>query len=563
MNKVYIYTAFLIIIALAVLSSKANSQVLNESTNSDTELLNQGYAYINSNQYEDAISSFNTYLKSNPNDVKVNLQLGYLYSNMHDYEKAYEKFKFVSENSTNSDEAEKAKISMSYINQLIKESEKKDSTKIKNDLVDKGYYFINNKQYDDAINAFETYLLTNPGDTKVNLQLGYLYSQKQNYDKANDKFKYVSENSNNTEDVENAKTAMLNIKGLLKNTNPGLTPSKDSLNNNINGSGTELLNKGYDYVNKKQYSEAIAVFKTYLISNPGDTKINMQLGYLYSETKSYENAYDRFSYVAENSTNPDEVDKSRTSMWYMRDLMIRNAKSSFDLYFYNMFDSYYHNYVSNLLAHINFKLTKGIYAGPYVETYLDSKSSADNIINDRFFDIGGFTKFQLTDYMNLEVRVGYVREIDKKINSVSFKPILSLGTRLGNASFYKDRKTSKTENFYFDIYGVGLYDYKFRNVFAMLQLKEVLRYMTGGYSYMEFYTKQEASLDSKQLYYNNYLDFGAGIAFKPNLVSFPTLFVEAVSRNFLVDENGVWLNGSFKSIFQFRGGFIIYFNTKL
>jgi len=326
---------------------------------------------------------------------------------------------------------------------------------------------------------------------------------------------------------------------------------------------TDLLNKGYDYIAKKQYSEAISVFKTYLITNPGDTKINMQLGYLYSETRSYENAYDRFSYVADYSSNPDEVDRARTSMWYMKELTIKNAKSSFELYFYNMYDSYYHNYVSNLLAHINFRLAKGIYVGPYVETYLDSKSSPENILNDRFFDIGGFTKFQLTDYMNFEVRIGYVREIDYKKNSLSFKPMLSLGTRLGTASFYKDRKSNRTENFYFDIYGVGLYDYKFRNVFAMLQLKEVLRYLTGGYSYLEFYTKQEASLDSKQLYYNNYLDLGAGIAFKPNMVSFPVFFVEAISRSYLVDENGNWLNGNFKSIFQVRGGFLIYFNTKL
>jgi tetratricopeptide (TPR) repeat protein len=563
LNKVYIYTAFFIIIALAVLSSKANSQSLDESTKYDTELLNQGYAYINNNQYEDAISSFNTYLKSNPNDIKVNLQLGYLYSQLQNYEKSYEKFKFVSENSSDADEVEKAKISMSYINQLIKESEKKNSKKSDQDLIDKGYYYINNKQYDDAINVFETYILTNPEDTKINLQLGYLYDQRQNYDKAYEKFKFVSENSNSAADVENSRAAMQNLQGRLKNSTSNVTSARDSISKEINGTGVELLNKGYDYINKKQYSEAIAVFKTYLISNPGDTKVNMQLGYLYSETKSYANAYERFSYVAENSANPEEVDKSRTSMWYMRDLMIRNAKSSFDLYFYNMYDSYYHNYVSNLLAHINFKLTKGIYAGPYVETYLDSKSSTDNILNDRFFDIGGFTKFQLTDYMNLEVRIGYVREIDKKINSVSFKPILSLGTRLGTASFYKDRKTSKTENFYLDIYGVGLYDYKFRNVFAMLQLKEVLRYLTGGYSFMEFYVKQEASLDSKNLFYNNYLDLGAGIAFKPNLVSFPTLFVEAVSRNFLVDESGKWLNGDFKSIFQVRGGFIIYFNSKL
>ncbi len=325
----------------------------------------------------------------------------------------------------------------------------------------------------------------------------------------------------------------------------------------------DLLNKGYTYINNRQYNEAIAVFKTYLGNNPGDIKANMQLGYLYSQTRNYENAYNRFTYVAENSNDPDLVDKSRTSMWYMRDLMIRNARSSFDMYFYNMYDSYYHNYVSNLLLHMNFKASRGIYFGPYADLYLDSRSTADNIINDRYFDIGGFAKFQMTEYMNFEVRMGYVREVDFKKNSFSFKPILSAGTRVGRAGFYKDRKSTQTENFYFDVYGVGLYDYKFKNLFAMFQLKENLRYLTGGYSYMEFYLKQEGSFDSKRLDYNNYADVGIGLAFKPNLVSFPVLFVEAVNRYYLIDQNGNFLNGDSKSIFQVRGGFLIYFNTKL
>jgi hypothetical protein len=289
----------------------------------------------------------------------------------------------------------------------------------------------------------------------------------------------------------------------------------------------------------------------------------MQLGYLYDAVKKYSNSYRSFEYVADYSTNPDEVDKARTSMYFMRDLMIKNSVTSFDLYFYNFYDSYYQNYVANLLTHINIRVAKGIYMGPYLETYLDSKSKPDFILNDRFFDIGGFTKFNITDWMNFELRVGYVREIDKKVNSLSFKPILSMGTRLGQASFYKDRKTTKTENFYFDVYASGLYDYKFRNVFGNVLTKEVLRYLLGGYSYMEFYLKQEFALDTKKLDYNNYVDLGAGIAFKPNLYNFPVFFVEGLNRNFVIGSTGEYFSGDLNNIFTVRAGFLIYFNTKL
>ncbi len=138
-----------------------------------------------------------------------------------------------------------------------------------------------------------------------------------------------------------------------------------------------------------------------------------------------------------------------------------------------------------------------------------------------------------------------------------------MGTRVGTATFYKDRKTNKTENFYFDIYSSGLYDYKFRNVFANLLTKEVLRYLFGGYSYFEFYLKQEVALDTKQLDYNNYIDLGAGIAFKPNITNFPVLFVEGLNRNFVVGPTGEYFTGDLKNIFTVRAGFLIYYNTKL
>lgn len=325
----------------------------------------------------------------------------------------------------------------------------------------------------------------------------------------------------------------------------------------------DLLNKGYDYINKKQYNEAISVFKKYLISKPNDTKIHMQLGYLYDATKNYKNAYNSFSYVSDYSSSGDEIDKARVSMYYMRDLMIKNSPVSYDLYFYNFYDSYYQNYVANLLTHINIRLTKGIYTGPYLETYLDSKSTPENIINDRFFDFGGFAKFSITDWMNFELRVGYVREIDFKKNSLSFKPILSMGTRLGTATFYKDRKTNKTENFYFDVYSSGLYDYKFRNVFGNLLTKEVLRFLMGGYSYMEFYLKQEFALDTEKKDYNNYVDLGAGITFKPNINHFPVFFVEGLNRNFVIGSTGEYFSGDLKNIFTVRAGFLLYYNTKL
>ncbi|MFA7360608.1 MAG: hypothetical protein WC139_06185 [Candidatus Kapaibacterium sp.] len=333
-------------------------------------------------------------------------------------------------------------------------------------------------------------------------------------------------------------------------------------------SETELLNRGYDYTNKRMYNEAINSFNQYLRTKPGDAKIHLQLGYLYDANRKYENSYNSFGKVLEFSNTDDEIDKATISRYYMREKMIQNSVVSLDFYFYNFYDTYYQNYVGNLLAHLNVKIAKGIHVGPYLDTYFDSKSTALKPLNDRYFEIGAFTKFSITDWMSFEVRTGYVREIDKKVNSFSFKPILSMGKRLGTAHFYKPTRSQNTESFYYDIYVSALYDYKFRNIFVNWQNKEALRFMLAGYSYFEFYLKQEIAADTKGLDYNNYLDFGAGVSFKPNIQSFPVLFVEGVYRNFFVstDPNTnkpVYFTGDMRSFFTVRAGFLLYYNTKL
>jgi hypothetical protein len=174
-----------------------------------------------------------------------------------------------------------------------------------------------------------------------------------------------------------------------------------------------------------------------------------------------------------------------------------------------------------------------------------------------------FIRLNFTENIGLEIRTGYAHEIDLQKNSFVFKPILFMGTRLGEPPFYLSRKDFRTEYFYMDIYSAELYDSKFRNLFAQLQLKEVLRYMTGGYSYLEFYLCQQASADSRQLDYNNYGEFGIGMDFKPNMLNFPALFVEATNKIYIIGPTGQYFQGSLRNTFQFKAGFIINFNTRL
>jgi hypothetical protein len=194
---------------------------------------------------------------------------------------------------------------------------------------------------------------------------------------------------------------------------------------------------------------------------------------------------------------------------------------------------------------------------------MDAKSNEHKILNDRYFESGGFFKYKLTDYFGMELRTGYVYEMDYNRSSFTYKPMLFLGTRFGNPLPYLSYKNTKKSFLYLDIFSSGLYDYKFKNIFGQVELKEVFRYLTGGFSYFEFYLTQMTIADSRKLDYNNYMEAGGGISFKPNLMNFPSLFIEATNKTFFVGPNGNYFEGSYKNTFQIKAGFLINLKTLL
>jgi len=430
--------------------------------------------------------------------------------------------------------------------------------------LDIAYSYLNDGKTSDAIDIFEDHLKSYPDDIKIYMQLAYAYKQIGNNEKAKEYFTFVSLRSPEPKDVLLATTELDNLKSLNHTASVDKSSNENPVTNNLLPSDDDdLLNQGYNYVNLGKYRQAIIVFEDYKLKHPADTKIYLQLGYLYCNVKNYSKAIENFQYIEAFSTNSDEIDKARTSIYNIRLMRGYNANRSLDLYFFNEYDSYYQNYISNLLGHINFRMAKNAFIGFYGDAYMDARSRSDYILNDRYLEAGGFIRLNFTENIGLEIRTGYAHEIDLQKNSFVFKPILFMGTRLGEPPFYLSRKDFRTEYFYMDIYSAELYDSKFRNLFAQLQLKEVLRYMTGGYSYLEFYLCQQASADSRQLDYNNYGEFGIGMDFKPNMLNFPALFVEATNKIYIIGPAGQYFQGSLRNTFQFKAGFIINFNTRL
>jgi len=543
-TRIFVSVAFAVIISISFLSG-LRAQV------SDNKL-DQAYSYLGSGQTDLAISLFEEYTISNPGDTKIFLQLGYAYKQQNRLSEARDCFNNVINNSLSSSEINSAKAEMEFMDKNEEMS-----------LINNAYDNYNRGNTSEAIRIFEEILIKYPNATNVYLQLAYIYKQQGNTDKASRYFQFVVDNATDSESIQSAKNEIDNI-----NRQKYTTPVNNNYNSNnisvgTSNNGADDLNEAYNALNSGNKSKAIEIFERYLVSHPDDMKIYLQLAYLYDSEKKYSKSLEYFDYVAENSNNRDEVDKAKQSGIILRQMLAYSSFRSLNIYFYNAFDSYYQNYVSNFLGHVNFRMSNYVYYGFYGDVYMDARSKKDNILNDRYLEAGGFMKFNFSNNIALEVRLGYFKELDLDKSGVNFKPILSMGTRFGDSPLYLSRKGTKTENFYFDIYSVELYDSKYKNLFAQLQLKEVIRYMTGGYSYFEFYLSQMAQADSRQLDYNNYGEASIGVDFKPNLVNFPAIFIEGTNRINFVGPEGKYFQGDMRSIFQFKAGFIINFNSAL
>jgi tetratricopeptide (TPR) repeat protein len=422
------------------------------------------------------------------------------------------------------------------------------------DSLNLAYEYYNSGQTQEAINLFENYVKVNPNDTKIFLQLGFAYNNINDFDNAIKNFDYVINNSINVKEISKAKIQKSYIEDDKKNlvTKENLqiidtTVEKDPMNE---------LNLAYKELNDGNNEKAISLFENYSKSNPTDTRVSLQLAYLYFNIEEYNKSLDKFEIVSANSKDDKEIDAAKQSIYVLRQMMPMYSKFSNDLYFYNIYDSYQKNYILNFIDHWNTKIAKNVYTGFYLDLFMDSRSKPEVIYNDRYIEFGGFWKVFFLKYFIFELRAGLVREIDFNNTKFNVKPILTFGYRLGEPNTYSGVTTKKKVFLYADVYSTVLYDHKFKNVFGQIYLREAVRFLTGGYSYFEFYLGQNVLGDTKQYDFNNYGEISAGINFKPNIINFPLLFVEATNKYY-------WLGGPTKNSFQVKAGFLLNFNLPL
>ena len=152
--------------------------------------------------------------------------------------------------------------------------------------LDEAYYQLNNGNYDTAAEIFESHLLSNPDDSKIYLQLAYIYKTQGKSDRAIEYFEHVKNNSYISDEV----TAATNELQYMQADN-----------------SNDKLNEAYSLLNRNEVTAAMDIFKQHLDENPNDSKVLLQMGYLYSNKMQYDSAIIYFEKVKNRSTILDDI----------------------------------------------------------------------------------------------------------------------------------------------------------------------------------------------------------------------------------------------------------------
>jgi len=306
------------------------------------------------------------------------------------------------------------------------------------------------------------------------------------------------------------------------------------------------INQGYAYIGEGKTQAAITVFENHLLKNPDDTRIYLQLSYEYLKLGNKEKAIQYLRYVKNNSKNPEEILAAEKQLAVMQPAKTEtySIKNNFvDLYSYNFYDSHQDNVIANLLMKYNNKIIYNLYGGLYGDVYTDSRSTKNEIYNDRYIEAGGFLRYSLLPSLSVEFRAGYVREVDHSENSFNFKPIIMYSDRFSTANM--------GTNYYINVYSSALYDHKFRNFFGQISLMQAISFPVSTSSSIEPYIRQSVLGDTKGFDYNNYAEIGAGVQYAFKSIFLPTIFFEGTEK--------LYFNGNQSGSFQIKAGLLFNF----
>lgn len=417
-----------------------------------------------------------------------------------------------------------------------------------------GYLLLGKGEKQEALQYFLAAEKINPKNEHTKLQIGYLYAELGDNDKAKEVFKQLTRSRNNEiRDKAVRELSFYQAKKLTISKKIVKSPVKykrlDQMLNDyysqkkkdkyraqrklmqiikLYPNNTDvLLERGYFLLEQKRYREALPLFQKVSALQPNNYTVKEQLAYTYEHLKQYKNSFHMFK-ITSYSPDPKMAQRSRNALINLSSWQSKMLPSPWfaEAYFAPAYYSRFN------LSIIPFFLRVGVELGEHqrLKIYVRSKYTYDSR------SIGGL--------------LPSIYEDNAAIFSagVSYRPIIKFPVDFyaegGRAYDLIDRNRARWRSDFRsglvgyknwgatpvyapqarfvlkpvgDIYGdVSYYTRYDDNIIGQFLLRQGFRIFELCNSSISIYAKGQYFFDTKREYYNNVVEYGGGIAFVPH-----------------------------------------------
>jgi len=305
---------------------------------------------------------------------------------------------------------------------------------------------------------------------------------------------------------------------------------------------TVQLENGYWLLNQKQYQAALPFFQKSRKLAPKNQLIALQLGYILNALGQNHQAYQEFKF----SATSDDIKIRRQSQQAMLNLAGFATRVAPPPFFADIYFAPYYN--SRLAATIFPLQTRaGLFYGHKNrgELYVSINANKDTrstggqnpiIYSDNSVVYALGTRYRLWNkpqiYAYTEWGKAHYLLNDKK-TATDFRAGLVGSLNWGETPSYADQSQFSFKHVG-DVYAnLSFYSRFENNWIGQLTLHEGARIFNYHYSTVDVYGKLQLFADSRKVYYNNLVEFGPGLRWKPdNRYNF-ALRLEAIHGNYL------------------------------
>jgi len=271
-------------------------------------ILIRGYAYIELNEYEQAIKDFNKVIELNPNYAEAYYGRGYAYAELNEYERAIEDYSNAIKLNPKFAEAYNnrglAYVKLNEYERAIKDYDKAIAL---NPAFAEAYYnrgnaYVKLNEYERAIKDYDKAIALNPAFAEAYYNRGNAYAELNEYERAIEDF------SNTIKLDPNDAKAYYNRGNAYAKLNEHERAIEDydrtiELNPNY---AKAYNNRGIAYAKLNKHERAIEDFSKAIALNPDDAEAYSNRGIAYAKLNKYERAIEDFSKAI--ALNPDDAE---------------------------------------------------------------------------------------------------------------------------------------------------------------------------------------------------------------------------------------------------------------